>query len=103
MYGRPMPCVAAVHSMTREQDGQDPSSHIVNSVPIIVTFVSLSPACPLGSLFKEHQGEETRDDAGSPLGSFLSALSASSLLCRSLVLPSSWVETQLKERFCNTD
>ena len=53
--------MAAVHIMTREQDGQDPSSHIVNSVPRIVTFVSLFPACPLGSLFKEHQGEETRE------------------------------------------
>ena len=58
--------MAAVHIMTREQDGQDPSSHIVNSVPRIVTFVSLSPACPLGSLFKEHQGEETEGTREQP-------------------------------------
>ena len=44
---------------TRAQYRLDPSSHVNNSVPRIVSFVPLSPACSLGSLFKEHQGEET--------------------------------------------
>ena len=80
---------------THAQYRLDPSSHIVNSVPRIVLFVSLSPACPLGSLFKEHQGEGTGGGTGRSLDSFLSALSASSLLRRSFALPSSGVETQL--------
>ena len=56
--------------MSRAQYRLDPNSHVINSVPSVVFFVPLSPACPLGSLFKEHQGEGMEEEAGSPLGSF---------------------------------
>ena len=62
---------------TRAQYRLDPSSHIVNSIPRIVLFVSLSPACPLGSLFKEHQGKETGDGRGRIDSSCVGSLSPS--------------------------
>ena len=37
--------------MTHAQCGQDPGSHVNNSVSRTVFLVSLSPACPLGSLY----------------------------------------------------
>ena len=65
MASRTWPIVATMHETVPEmaslQCGQDPSSHVNNSVPGIVFLVPLSPGL---SLFKEHQGEETQDGEG---------------------------------------